>query len=92
MRLIEPVFTSQACRSQWSERMHAHPARILTRCRHRRRFLSHILPILQGSDGGALEVKQGGEAVYLVPVNFAANSVARGYSGGALHVDGKASA
>eukprot|EP00903_Cladosiphon_okamuranus_P020674 g18984.t1 len=44
----------------------------------------------QGSNGGALEVKHGGEAVFLVPVHFAGNSVADGYSGGALHVDGEA--
>lgn len=43
----------------------------------------------QGSDGGALEVKHGGEAMFLVPVRFAGNSVTNGYSGGALHVDGE---
>eukprot|EP00752_Nemacystus_decipiens_P005980 g5401.t1 len=43
----------------------------------------------QGSNGGALEVKLGGEAVFLVPVRFAENSVANGYSGGAVHVDGE---
>lgn len=36
-----------------------------------------------------MEVKHGGEAVFMVPVHFAANSVADGYSGGALHVDGE---
>ena len=36
-----------------------------------------------------MEVKHGGEAVFLVPVRFKGNSVASGYSGGALHVDGE---
>lgn len=45
--------------------------------------------VKQGSNGGALEVKHGGEAVFLVPVHFAANAVADGYSGGALHVEGE---
>lgn len=52
---------------------------------------SHPTPseYLQGSDGGALAVKRGGEAVFMVPVHFSANSVENGYSGGALHVDGE---
>lgn len=51
--------------------------------------MSMSMSVQQGSDGGALQVKHGGEAVFLVPVHFAANSVADGYSGGALHVDGE---
>lgn len=50
---------------------------------------SPSLPLVgQDSDGGALEVKQGGLATFMVPVEFAANSVGKGYSGGAVHVDG----
>eukprot|EP00904_Undaria_pinnatifida_P004735 jgi/Undpi1/14262/HiC_scaffold_9.g03911.m1 len=43
----------------------------------------------QDSNGGVLEVEEGGSAVFLVPVLFDSNSVAKGYSGGALHVDGE---
>ncbi|CAM9312124.1 unnamed protein product, partial [Ectocarpus fasciculatus] len=43
----------------------------------------------QDSNGGALEVEEGGAAVFLVPVHFEGNSVQNGYSGGALHTDGE---
>ncbi|CAM9137711.1 unnamed protein product, partial [Hapterophycus canaliculatus] len=43
----------------------------------------------QVSNGGALEVERGGTAVFLVPVRFKGNSVAHGFSGGALHADGE---
>ncbi|CAM9534724.1 unnamed protein product [Ectocarpus sp. 6 AP-2014] len=43
----------------------------------------------QHSNGGALEVEEGGTAVFLVPVHFEGNSVQNGYSGGAFHTDGE---
>lgn len=45
----------------------------------------------KGSNGGALEVEQGGAAYFTVPVHFKGNSVAPGFSGGALHADGDVS-
>ena len=48
--------------------------------------------MIQDSDGGVLKILHGGSAVFQVPVEFDSNSVAKGYSGGALHVEGKVSA
>lgn len=47
--------------------------------------------MIQDSHGGVLEILQGGSAVFQVPVQFDSNSVAKGNSGGALHVEGKVS-
>ncbi|CAM9625684.1 unnamed protein product [Ectocarpus sp. 12 AP-2014] len=43
----------------------------------------------QDSNGGALQVEEGGAAVFLVPVHLEGNSVQNGYSGGAFHTDGE---
>lgn len=42
----------------------------------------------QVSNGGVLQVDHGATAIFSLPVNFEGNSVAAGYSGGAIHVDG----